>query len=135
MLLADAFCAHRCSLVDVVSDEKNFFNEMKPFEYSRKCHYGTVWFWFFFYNLLRDAISQIRNSKQWKFQCVFLLEWKREEKKYKIRMGLNRTLLAFYETSITRKRITIITSGTRYLFRCKELCKNVCYIALDFKKL
>ena len=50
-------------------------------------------------------------------------------------MGLNRTLLAFYETSITRKRITIITSGTRYLFRCKELCKNVCYIALDFKKL
>lgn len=90
-------------------------------------------FFFTIYYVTLSVRSGIVNSEN---PSVFFYWSEREKKKkYKIRMGLNRTLLAFYETSITRKRITIITSGTRYLFRCKELCKNVCYIALDFKKL
>lgn len=87
---------------------------------------------FFFYNLLRDDITQIRISKQWKFHRVlFFTEMKRSRKrKREIHKVFNLTRLALYDATITKMPITIITftRGTHYLFRCKELYKKIFFL-------
>ena len=85
-------------------------------------------FVFFFYNLLRYYITQIRISKQWKFQSVlFFTGMKRSRKrKCEIHKVFNLTRLALYDATITKMPITntTCTRGTHYLFRCKELYIN-----------
>ena len=87
-------------------------------------------FGFFFFTIYHVTLairSELVNSEN---STVFFFTGveKRRKQKHKICMGLNFTLLAFYETSITKKKITIITCTreTRYLFHCKELCLKRC---------
>lgn len=111
---------------------------MKSFEYSRKCHYGTVCF---LYDFLQ-VITQIRICKQWKFQsvlAVFTGIKKKEENKNatftRVKSYTIRFLWRFYDASMTKRPITIIncTQGTCYLC-CKELYKKISYIAPDINK-